>query len=220
MVSLVRRLGEPEAMHLDVRHVIYALRLAAGRRGVRSLIPDEYEGERRTILAEERRRRGLRRSLQAELLPTVGQIELLMRESELSTGRPWDKALASAELEPRANLRDQRFHRGRRPDSLPLVEAIHHYVEANGELPSKLRFIEFRRLADVKVEDWQGSWRDALKAAIEYREGLGFKGPTEMPRAGKPRAGEIRQVKIPKGGIPVPRPGFRRGRANTRNLTA
>lgn len=38
-----RRLGEPEADHLDVRHVIYALRLAAGRRETKSLTPDEYE---------------------------------------------------------------------------------------------------------------------------------------------------------------------------------
>ena len=170
-----RRMGEPEAAHLDARHVIYALRLAAGRRETKSLTPDEYEEERRAILAEEGRRQDLGRNLQAELLPTVGQIEWLMRDSGQSTGGPWDAALAIAELEPRSNLRDQRRHRGRRLDSLPLVEAIHHYVEANGTLPSREQFKEFRRLADVKVETRSGGWTDALRAAIAYGRSSGWR---------------------------------------------
>jgi hypothetical protein len=209
-----RRLGEPEAAHLDVRHVIYALRIAAGRREAKSLTPDEYEDERREILGEEARRRGLRRHLQAELLPTVGQVEWLMRDSsDRSMAAPWDAALAIAELEPRSDLRDQRRHRGRRPDSLPLVEAIHHYVEANGTLPSREQFKEFRRLADVKVETRSGGWTDALKATIEYRAGLGLAEPTEMPATGKPPAGASRQVKIPAGGIPGAAPGAKKGKS-------
>jgi hypothetical protein len=51
-----RRLGEPEAAHLDVRHVIYALRLAAGRRKAKSLTLDEYEDDRRE--SSPRRRAG------------------------------------------------------------------------------------------------------------------------------------------------------------------
>lgn len=136
-----------------------------------------------------------------------------MRDSAPSMGAPWDAALAIAELEPRTTLRDQRHRRGRRPDSLPLVEAIHHYVEANGALPSREQFKEFRRLADVKVETRSGGWAEALKAAIKYRAELGLTEPTEMPAMGKPPAGASRQVKIPAGGIPGAVPGLKKGKS-------
>lgn len=87
-----QRIGEPDADYLDSRHVIYALRLAASRRDTTSLTPDEYAEERRKIVVVERRRRG-GRGLQADLLPTVGQVERIMRN--LGAGgrrrgiRPW-----------------------------------------------------------------------------------------------------------------------------------
>lgn len=192
--------------------MIYALRLAAGRRGAKTLTPDEYAEERRAILAAEGRRRNLRRSLQAELLPTVGQIEVIVRDRKAVSGAPWDKALSLADLEARSTLRKQRFHRGRHPDSLPLVEAIHHYVEANGELPSKGDFERFRKLVDAKIESRTGGWKDYLKEAIAYRQSLGLTGPTELPTIAGRRGRGKREIKVPQGGIPGAAPRLGKGR--------
>jgi hypothetical protein len=146
-----QRTSQPDAHHLDQRHVIYALRFIALRRSAKSLTPSEYAEERRAVIRSEHRRRDRCRRLQAELLPTVGQIERIMgvggddddQHDQRQGTAAWDRALTLAELAPRAELHTERRHRGRYSDSLPLIEAIHHYVEANGELPSKERFREF-----------------------------------------------------------------------------
>lgn len=207
-----QRLGEPDARYLDLRHVIYALRLVASRRGAKGLTPDEYAEERRTIIVAEGRRRNLRRRLQAELLPTVGQIEVIVRDIKAVSGAPWDKALALSELEPRSTLREQRFHRGPHRDSLPMVELIHHYVEANGELPSRNDYEEFRKLAAVKVETRKGTWKQHLEATIKYRETLGLTEPRELPTIAGRRGRGPREIKLPAGGIPGAAPRLGKGR--------
>jgi hypothetical protein len=186
-----QRNSSPDAAHLDQRHVVFALSFIAGRLELESLTPDEYAEERRRLIKSERRRRQPR-ELYAGLLPTVGQIERIIGSDNggggsgagppaPDVGVAWDRALALAELEPREHLRDQRRHRGTHSDSLPLPAAIHYYVEANGELPSRDRFEQFRRLADVKVEHRPGKWAEHLEAAIAYRQTLGLSGSTEHP---------------------------------------
>jgi hypothetical protein len=68
-----------------------------------------------------------------------------------------------------------------------MVVAIHHYVEANGTLPSGEQFKEFRRLANVKVETRPGGWTAALRETVEYRARLGLTGRPRCRPRGNPR---------------------------------
>lgn len=151
------------------------------------------------------------RRIASELLPTVGQIEILYSEDkELDAG--WDRALADVGLEPRKQLRDQRRQRGRQAGSLPIVEAIHLFAEHNGELPSKPRLVEFAKLADIQIEYPRGPWGDLLDAAVAYRQTLGLTDPTEHP---KPRGGAERTKPPVKAPPPGSIPGVSRRRRNS-----
>lgn len=195
------RFKEPEAHHLGERHVVFALRLVAKRLEVASLTPGQYANERYKLLEEKQRSQ---RQLYAELMPTVGQIERIVDGGNTA----WDRALELAFLEPRQVLRQQRdlAQRGRRPESMPLVKAIHHYVEANGELPTKRRLLEFARLADLQVGEPRRDWSKHVEEAIAYRRTLGLEGPTELPGTtvspGRPKPA----VQVPIGGVPGTNP--------------
>jgi len=93
-----------------------------------------------------------------------------------------------------------------------MVELIHHYVEANDELPSKDDFEKFRKLADVKVESRKGTWKEHLEATIKYRETLGLTGPRELPTIAGRRGRGPREIKLPAGGIPGAVPRLGKGR--------
>jgi hypothetical protein len=70
---------------------------------------------------------------------------------------------------------------------LPLAEAIHHYVEANGELPSTGSMETFAKLADIAIEDKSKPWAEHLDDARAHRSSLGLTTPSENPRRGRPK---------------------------------
>lgn len=137
----------------------------------------------------------------------------------------WDRALELAGLEPRAALESAREERRRiareARDSaprakLPLAEAIHHFLEANGELPSYRRLEAFARQLEITVEVRSKPWAEHLDDARAYRAGLGLSSPVEGP---KPRGHAVRkEIKVPADGIPgAPR---RYGKGRTRHTEA
>lgn len=210
-----RRRASAPARYLSERGVYFALRLVAKRLDVKTMTPGEYEDERLVALKEERDR-DRRRPLLAQLLPTANQIELLFVGGDDDDDGAWDRALAIAELEPRAQLRDQRRRRGRLEESLPLVEAIHLFAELNDRLPSKTDLNEFGEKADVQLEAIRKPYRDVLREAIAYRQTLGHNGPTELPRPEGGAGGNAPRAQIaapPPGSIPGVARRLRKGRA-------
>jgi hypothetical protein len=123
-----------------------------------------------------------------------------------------------AGLEPRSDLRPLREplrrRRARRTlrAPLPLAEAIHHFVEANGELPSTNSIEAFAKLADVVIESRSKPWAEYLDDARAYRASLGLTTPPDNPRRGKPKTPKA-EVKVPAGGIPGA-PKRRKGRSH------
>jgi hypothetical protein len=200
-----QRSAAAPAIYLSEQAVFFSLRLVAKRLDLKSLTPGEYEDERLALLKEEKKR-DLPRPLAAQLLPTVGQIEQLFAradddEDEQGEGA-WDQALAVAELEPRAQLRAERQRRGRREDSLPVIEAIHLFTELNGKLPSREDFAEFGERADIQIETARRPWRGLLKETIAYRRTLGLTQPTEMPKPSGGAGGSS-----PRAPVKAPAPG-------------
>jgi len=202
-----RRRASAPARYLSERGVYFALRLIAKRLDVKTMTPGEYDDERQVALKEERKR-DRPRPLLAQLLPTANQIEQLFLsgddddDDDQDVGAAWDRALEVAELEPRAQLRDQRRRRGRLEESLPLIEAIHIFAELNGRLPSKTDLNEFGEKADVQLEAIRKPYRDVLREAIAYRQALGHNGPTELPRPEGGAGGNA-----PRAPIAAPAPG-------------
>lgn len=121
-----------------------------------------------------------------------------------------------AGLEPRSVLEPERNERRRRRQPpvpqprLPLREAIHHFLEANGELPSHRRLTHFARQLHIALELRSKPWAEHLDEARAYRASLGLTTPAENP---KPQGHAARKtVKVPEGGIPgAPRRVIRRG---------
>lgn len=197
-----RRVAEPMATFISERSVYFALRLIAKRLDVKTLTPGEYEDERVKLIKEERQR-DPGRALMAHLVPTVGQIEQVSAGDDddddhqgAGSASAWDRALVIAELEPRAQLRDERRQRGRREDSLPLLEAIDLFVQFNDRLPSKQDINEFGEAADVQLEAIRRPWREILKEAIKQRRARGLNEPTEFPKASGGAGGSQRKPKV------------------------
>jgi hypothetical protein len=99
---------------------------------------------------------------------------------------------------------------------MPLVEAIHHFVEANGRWPSYETIYQFINKLGIIVESPDRTWHQLGTAAViekgrEYRTGLGLESP---PGSGarKGRAPWGTEIKVPEGGIPGALTG-RTGRA-------
>jgi hypothetical protein len=207
-----QREGAGQARYLTGRAVYFSLRLVAGRLQAKTLTPGEYDADRVALIQEEAARKMPRRII-SDLLPTVGQIESLYSGENEDDEASWDRALADVGLEPRQQLREQRQQRGRQAESMPLVEAIHLFVEHNDELPSKPRLTEFAQLADIQVETTPRPWGEVLDEAIEYRKGLGLTEPTEHPKS-KGGAGDKRKPEV-KAPTPGSIPGVAKRRKNT-----
>lgn len=99
-------------------------------------------------------------------------------------GADWDVALRIAELEPRAVLAEERRLASKKPNGLPLVEAIHAFVEVNDRWPSSPALKRFGELADIgiSIRPAGTSWADVLEEARAFRAEQGLTSPTEMPR--------------------------------------
>ncbi len=135
----------------------------------------------------------------------------------------WDRALAVAGLDPRpatgrsapaqadaekagAPPAPARRRQRREREEMPILEAISHFVDANGRWPSYETILKFINMAAIVVESPRRAWDDAgstaemMKRAREYRASLGLDSPSgDGARKGRARAGE--QVRIPEGGI-------------------
>lgn len=116
-------------------------------------------------------------------------------------GADWDRALSAAGLEPRAILDEERHRASRGIRGLPLVEAIHHFVEANGRWPSRSALIRFAELADIGVEGQaQGKpWPDYIDEARAFRADRGLASPERLPREVRADPASIR---VPSDRIP------------------
>ena len=116
----------------------------------------------------------------------------------------WDRALQLAGLEPRSALEAVRQKTRRKGPEwndprLPLVELIHHFLEANGEMPSRVRHYDFARELGIAVEVPSKDWLDHLEDARAYRAELGLDSPGNPRARGK---GARKQLKLPADGIP------------------
>jgi hypothetical protein len=226
--------GRDADLELGEQHLVFALRWAAQEAELPSLTPDRYHAIRRELLRRERRHdHGDHDPLLPRLLPSVSQIERIAADHDRGddgqhnqdrralTGADaeaaWDRALAIAGLEPRSVLgplrEPQRRRRARldRRTRLPLAEAIHHFVEANGELPATGSMETFAKLADIALESKSKPWAEHLDDARAYRSSLGLTTPSENPGPGRPKTPKA-EIKIPAGGIPGA-PKRRKGRS-------
>lgn len=124
----------------------------------------------------------------------------------------WDRALQMAGLEPRQSLAAERARTRRRRPGLPLAEAIHHFVEANGRWPSSTDLFEFGQRLDISIErhDRSVGWSAHLEQARNYRAELELESPGLPFRSRRSR--ETRPpILIPDGGIPGAPPRQKRG---------
>lgn len=110
-------------------------------------------------------------------------------------GADWDVALSIAGLEPRAILAEERNLASRKPNGLPLVEAIHAFVEANDRWPSRPALIRFGELADIAIQQNRDRpWPECLDEARAFRSQLGLSSPTKLPH----------ETRVPLDAIQVP----------------
>jgi hypothetical protein len=146
------------------------------------------------------------------------QMSLIETSEEAKSLALWDRALEFAGLPPRSALQPLREESRKRrrasqaPETraMPLEVAIHHYVEANGAMPSRDSLHKFAAMADIAVAALTKSWIEHLDDARDYRKGLGLSSPAEDP---KPLGrGRRLEIKVPEGGIPGA-PPRRKGRS-------
>lgn len=195
-LALFRR--EPRGKELDTSHAVFALRLVAAELG-RSFRDDEYEPALERLIARERRRLGADSQLE-DLLPTKAQIMRLLDGN-------WEAGLKLAGLEPYERQRQKVF---RKRNAMPMEEAAALFAELNGRWPSNPELHRWALDAHVgmRAPSYASTWwSETLDLATELLNARGIPVPTERPKAGRPRKGEVRTYVLPPEPLPYSPPG-------------
>jgi hypothetical protein len=89
---------------------------------------------------------------------------------------------------------------------MPIEEAIHHFVEANGRWPSYEHLYEFINKLGIIVESPNRVWHElggtaaVIAKARVYRTSLGLKSPEGTAKIGRPAG--VLEIRVPEGGLP------------------
>lgn len=165
---LGRALTRVEQDWLTDEHIVYALRMVAGRLDIRTLTPGQYRAERTRMLALDRTRWLHGRRLR---LPTDEQIRR-------AVAGDWDHALALARLAPRPGLGDQGH--GRR--ALGTLKLLERCYEAHGTEPTAAELRCFAKANGIPWNpDKDRTWLESLAAWKDDRRARGQVVPDGPP---------------------------------------
>jgi hypothetical protein len=154
--ALGRREGVGVENWATEEEAISNLRVVAGRLGVKTLTPDQYESDRQALISADQRRWLHGGNLE---MVTIGQIETLFGS--------WDEALERAGLEPRKSPTPK-------PRGLGLLEALDLFLAENGGLPNRAEFERWARNGRLVIAREKGkSWEAVLTDLRAERDARG-----------------------------------------------